>query len=111
MANRRLTMRKIEAFHRLPHEGGRSNREIAQVVRSSPTTVGDYLRRARLAGIGWPLPVGMTEPDLEAALFPVPVHAKDSYNRFALKAAQRIRSGRRGTEVHRTPGHSGIQPG
>lgn len=75
MANRRLTMRKIEAVLRLHHEGGRSNREIAQVVRSSPTTVSDYLRRARLAGISWPLPVGLTEPDLEAALFPVPVHA------------------------------------
>ena len=68
-------MRKIEEVLRLHHEGGRSNREIAQAVRASPTTVGEYLRRARLAGIAWPLPTGLSEPALEAALFPVPVHA------------------------------------
>lgn len=70
MAKRRLSMRKIEEVLRLHHAGGRSNREIAQVVRASPTTVGEYLRRARLAGIGWPLPEGLSELALEAALFP-----------------------------------------
>lgn len=68
-------MRKIEEVLRLHHEGGRSNREIAQAVRASPTTVSEYLRRARLAGMAWPLPEGLSEPALEAALFPVPVHA------------------------------------
>ena len=63
-------MRKIEEVLRLHHAGGRSNREIAQVARVSPTTVGEYLRRARLAGIGWPLPEGLSELALEAALFP-----------------------------------------
>ncbi len=76
MANRRLSMRKIEEVLRLHHEGGRTNREIAQVVRSSPTTVGEYLRRARLAGLGWPLPEGMAELALEAALFPTPAASK-----------------------------------
>lgn len=75
MANRRLSMRKIEEVLRLHHEGGRTNREIAQSVRASPTTVGEYLRRARLAGLAWPLPQGMTELALEAALFPVPANA------------------------------------
>ena len=63
-------MRKIEEVLRLHHECGRTNREIAQAVRASPTTVGDYLRRARLAGLVWPLVDGMTEAALEAALFP-----------------------------------------
>lgn len=63
-------MRKIEEVLRLHHEGGRTNREVAQAVRASPTTVGDYLRRARLAGLDWPLPECMTELALEAALFP-----------------------------------------
>lgn len=76
MANRRLSMRKIEEVLRLHHEGGRTNREIAQAVRASPTTVGEYLRRARLAGLAWPLPEGMTELALEAALFPMPANAK-----------------------------------
>jgi transposase len=69
-------MRKIEDVLRLHFEGGRSNREIGQVVRISPTTVGDYLRRAKLAGLGWPLPDGMTELALEAALFPMPAASK-----------------------------------
>ncbi len=63
-------MRKIQEVLRLHHECGRSNRAIAQTVRASPTTVGDYLRRARLAGLTWPLSPGMTEMALEAALFP-----------------------------------------
>lgn len=65
-------MRKIEEVLRLHHDGQRSHREIARAVSTSPTTVGEYLRRARLAGIAWPLPDGMTELALEAALFPVP---------------------------------------
>ena len=44
-------MRKIEEVLRLHHAGRRSNREIAQAVRVSPTTVADYLRRARQAGL------------------------------------------------------------
>jgi transposase len=64
-------MRKIEEVLRLHVECGRSNREIAAAVRISPSTVSDYLRRAKLARLGWPLPEGMTERALEAALFPV----------------------------------------
>jgi transposase len=63
-------MRKIEEVLRLHHVGGRSNREIAQAVRVSPTTVADYLRRARQAGLSWPLAENLTERAVEAALFP-----------------------------------------
>jgi len=34
---------------------------IAQTVQVSPTTVADYLRRARQAGLSWPLAEGLTE--------------------------------------------------
>ena len=54
-------MRKIEEVLRLHFECGCNNREVAQSVQASPTTVGEYLRRARLAGIGWPVPEGMAE--------------------------------------------------
>ena len=63
-------MRKIEEVLRL-HAAQRSNREIAQATRVSPTTVGEYLRRAKLAGIHWPLPHDMGEQHLESLLFPV----------------------------------------
>ncbi len=36
------------------------------------TAVGDYLRRARRAGLGWPLPEGLSDEDLERLLFPPP---------------------------------------
>jgi transposase len=64
-------MREIEDVLRLHHECGRSNREIARAVRVSPSTVADYLRRTRLAGLTWPLADGLTERAIEAALFPV----------------------------------------
>jgi transposase len=70
MANTRLSMRKIEEVLRLHHASGRSNREIAQAVRVSPTTVADYLRRARRAGLTWPLADGATERAVETVLFP-----------------------------------------
>ena len=63
-------MRKIEDVLRLHYECGRTNREIARAVRASPTTVADYLRRAHLAGLSWPLAEGLNERALEAALFP-----------------------------------------
>jgi transposase len=63
-------MRKIEEVLRLHDAGGRSNREIAQTVRVSPTTVADYLRRARQAGLSWPLAEGLTERAVDLALFP-----------------------------------------
>lgn len=69
-------MRKIEEVLRLHHAGCRSNREIAQAVRVSPTTVADYLRRARQAGLGWPLPADLTERVLEAVLFPPTVASR-----------------------------------
>ncbi len=63
-------MRKILEVLRLHHEGRRSHREIARAVVASPTTVGEILRRAKLAGIAYPLPVEMSEPALEAVLYP-----------------------------------------
>ena len=70
MANSRLSMRKITEALRLHHECNRSRREIARAIGASPTTVGQYLRRAGEAGIGYPLPVGLDEAALESRLFP-----------------------------------------
>lgn len=89
-------MRKIEEVLRLHHECGHSNRAIAEAVRASPTTVGDYLRRARLAGLVWPLVVGMTEAALEAALFP------------PLPASKVSRPAPNWAAVHRQVGRSGV---
>jgi transposase len=74
MANVRLTMRKIREVLRLHFECDRNQREIADAVGASTTTVWHYLRRTRLAGLSWPLPPELLTDDaaLEARLYPPP---------------------------------------
>ena len=70
MANRRLPVRKIKEILRLVHACGFSNREIAQSCDISRSTVADYLKRARAAGVNWPDAADLTETELEERLFP-----------------------------------------
>ena len=63
-------MRKIHLVLRLFFAAGLSIRAIARSTKASPSTVGDYIRRARVAEHSWPLPEGMDEHALEAKLFP-----------------------------------------
>ncbi|PTB24597.1 hypothetical protein C9I56_33105, partial [Paraburkholderia caribensis] len=67
-------MRKIREVLRLHFECDRSHREIAQAMGTSTSTVWQYLRRARLAGLSWPLPAELQTDDvaLEARLYPPP---------------------------------------
>lgn len=71
MPRERLPMRKIYDVLRL-HAGGLSKRRIAVSLNIGRTAVGDYLRRARRAGLGWPQPEGLSDEDLERLLFPPP---------------------------------------
>ena len=70
MAFRRLSMRKVHLVLRLFFAAGLSIRAISRSIKASPSTVGDYIRRAEVAGLTWPLPTGMDESALEARLFP-----------------------------------------
>ncbi len=63
-------MRRIRDVLRLKYGLGRSNREIAAILRISHSTVGSYLRRALEAGVSWPLPDDLDDAALEAALYP-----------------------------------------
>jgi len=69
MPQERLTMRKIKEIMRLKYEAGLSNRAVAGACRVSNSTVGEYLRRAQSAGVGWPLNE-ISEEELYARLFP-----------------------------------------
>ena len=55
MAQQRLPMRKIRDVLRLS-AAGLSKRQIAASLGIGPTAAGACLKRARDAGIGWPLP-------------------------------------------------------
>jgi transposase len=67
-------MRKISEVFRQRFELGRSYRDVARSLNISTSTVSDYLARAKVAGIMWPLPEGMTEDKLYNQLF-LPVSA------------------------------------
>ena len=69
MPGQRLPMRKIRDVLRLS-AAGMSKRQIAVSLGVGPTSAGDCVRRARAAGVTWPLPDDMTDGALEARLFP-----------------------------------------
>ena len=72
MPRPRLAMRKVRDILRLAVGQGLSVRQVAASLGMPFTTVSDHLRRAREAGLGWPLPEGLCDTDLEAALFAKP---------------------------------------
>ena len=71
MPNKRLPMRKIKEVLRLKYVCGLSEREIARSCHVTRSTVGNYLRRAAVAGLSWPLAVELSEAELQERLFPV----------------------------------------
>jgi len=62
-------MRKIRDALRLTLHEGLSLRQAAASLQMPFTTVADHLRRAKAAGITWPLPEGLDDDALEALLF------------------------------------------
>ncbi len=63
-------MRKMKEVLRLSVETGLSQRGIAQALNLGLGTVSTYLKRAREAGIDWPLPAELDERTLGRLLFP-----------------------------------------
>ena len=62
-------MRKTKEVLRLRFQLRLGQRQIARSCGMGLGTVHDYLERAAAAGIGWPLPEGLSEEELEAKLF------------------------------------------
>jgi len=73
-------MRRIREVLRLRHQG-LTERVIARTLGVSNGVVHGYVRRARLAGLSWPLPEGMDDEGLELLLFPAPTAASQSDRR------------------------------
>ena len=57
---------------RLRFAAALSVRAIARSLRASPSMVGDYVRRAEVGGLGWPVPESVDDATLERRLFPTP---------------------------------------
>jgi hypothetical protein len=71
MAAERLSMRKVREVLRLKHALGMSYRRISAATGVGKTQAADYVHRAALSGITWPVPEGLDDAELERRLFPV----------------------------------------
>ena len=63
-------MRKIKEVLRLRFDLGLTQDQIARSCNIAQPTVHRYLERAAAAGLGWPLPAGCDDRQLEQLLFP-----------------------------------------
>ena len=64
-------MRKVRDVLRLKHTLGMSLRQISEATGIGKTVVGEYVRRAGVIGITWPVPEEIDDAELERRLFPV----------------------------------------
>ena len=69
MAKDRLSMRKIKEVLRLHFEQGLRPQAIAESIGAGKATVWRLLRRAKGAGISWPVPEEVPETELESRLY------------------------------------------
>jgi transposase len=83
MAQNKLTMRQIQEILRLKHQNQLSVREIARSCGLAASTVGDYLKRAEMAGLRWLLPEGQSEQELLQRLLATPTAPTASSQRDA----------------------------
>jgi transposase len=65
-------MRKLKEVLRLRYELKLGYQQIGRSCAIATSTVHKYLKRAKTAGLGWPLPEGWDEAKVEATLFPQP---------------------------------------
>ena len=69
MPAERLSMRKVREVLRLKYACGASERVIARSVGIGRTAVAEYIRRAAVIGITWPIPEELDDTALERKLF------------------------------------------
>ena len=78
MPGQRLPMRQVREVLRLRHVCGHSGHQIAAAVGVSRLTVAEYLRRAAVVGITWPVPPELDDTALERRLFTPPFTTEPS---------------------------------
>jgi transposase len=62
-------MRKIRDVLRLTHELGLSVRQVREATGVGKTAVSEYVSRAKVIGITWPIPPEISDAELERRLF------------------------------------------
>ena len=71
MTRRRVNMKKIREVLRLHYELKLSQRQISKSVFIAQSCVYEYLVRAKMANLTWPLPENLDDDQLEALCFPL----------------------------------------
>ena len=69
MPAERVPMRQAREIIRLKYSAGVATREIARRLGVAPSTVRETLSRLAGAGLSWPLGEGLSDVELEAALY------------------------------------------
>jgi transposase len=69
MPAERVAMRLVREIIRLKFSASVPTREIARRLGLAPSTVRKMLKRFESGGLRWPLPEGMSDEELEAALY------------------------------------------
>src|SRR4051812_50110088 len=77
MPGQRLPMRQVREVLRLKHVCGHSGHQIAAIVGISRYTVAEYLRRAGVVGITWPVPAALDDAALERRLVTPPLATRE----------------------------------
>ena len=72
MAGTRMSMRKIREVLRLTHELGLTVRQVREATGVGKTAVSEYVSRAKVVGITWPIPPEISDAELERLLFTPP---------------------------------------
>ena len=67
----RLSKRKEREVLRLKHALGMSYRAISEATGIGKTAAAEYVHRAAVIGVTWPVPAAMGDAELERGLFPV----------------------------------------
>src|SRR5271165_465761 len=69
MPAERVPMRDAREIIRLKFSAGLATREIARRLGVAPSTVRETLRRLSMSGVSWPVAEGLSEAELEGALY------------------------------------------
>jgi hypothetical protein len=69
MPKKRVSMRKIREVLRLTHELGLSVRQVSKSTGVGKTAAGEFVARAKVIGITWPIPAEISDAELDRRLF------------------------------------------
>src|SRR5262245_66345993 len=69
MPKNRVLMRKIREVLRRTDEHKLSVRQVSKATGVGKTAVGEFVARAKVIGITWPIPPEISDAELEARLF------------------------------------------